>query len=154
MEIIPKQGGGGLTQTHLFMFVYQVFLACQNHPEVLKNIFYYFKFLSFWDIFRKKRYFVEKIPILGEGGGGGVCPRGNFSHIIPFLFLKASLSSSSLEVFYCLFANFNFGNQRSAGQSAVLTLMDLQIETQIGRNWNNSSRDNPLRIFCQGIFRP
>ena len=34
----------------------------------------------FWDIFRKKRYFVEKFPYWG----GGVFPRGNFSHIIPF----------------------------------------------------------------------
>ena len=33
---------------------------------------------------------------------------------------------------------FQFWEQRSGGQSAVLTLMDLQIETQIGRNWNNS----------------
>ena len=74
---------GGLTQTHLFMFVNQVFFACQNHPKVLKNIFYYFEKISFWDIFRKKRHFVEKIPIRGEGEGG-VCPRGNYSHIIPF----------------------------------------------------------------------
>ena len=48
------------SSTHLVMFVYQV---C--------------------DIFRKKRDFVEKIPKLGEGGGG-VCPLGNFSHLIPF----------------------------------------------------------------------
>ena len=47
--------------------------------------------LLFWKIFvlGQKRYFVEKIPILGEGGG--VFPRGNFSHIIPFLVLKTSL---------------------------------------------------------------
>ena len=62
---------GGLTHSHLFMFVLpSFFLACQNHPEVLKNMYYYFKKFSFRDIFRKKRYLVEKIPILGEGGRG------------------------------------------------------------------------------------
>ena len=33
---------------------------------------------SLWDIFRKKRYFVEKIPILGEGEGGGGLPTWEF----------------------------------------------------------------------------
>ena len=32
------------------------------------------------------------VPILGEGGRGGVCLLGNFSHVIPFLFLKAFLN--------------------------------------------------------------
>ena len=30
--------GRRLTQTHLFLFLYQVFFACQNHPEVLKHV--------------------------------------------------------------------------------------------------------------------
>ena len=33
-----SQTRGNLTQTHLFMFVYQVFFACQNHPEVPKHV--------------------------------------------------------------------------------------------------------------------
>jgi len=51
--------------------------------------------LLFWKFFvlGQKRYFVEKIPILGEGGG--VFPRGNFSHLIPFLILKASLTAAN-----------------------------------------------------------
>ena len=36
---------------------------------MLKHSLLFFLFFSLWDIFRKKRYFVEKIPILGEGGG-------------------------------------------------------------------------------------
>ena len=60
------------------------FLACQNHPEVLKNIFYYFEIFLFWDIFRKKTAFRRKNS--HTGGGGGVFPRGNFSHIIPFFY--------------------------------------------------------------------
>ena len=67
------------------MFVYQVFFACQNYPEVLKHSLLFFLFFHFGTSSEKKRYFVEKIPILGEGGG--VFPRGNFSHVIPF-FLK------------------------------------------------------------------
>ena len=59
---------------------------------MLKHSLLFFLIFSLWDIFRKKRYFVEKIPILGEGG---VCPRGNFSHLIPFLILKASLTAAN-----------------------------------------------------------
>ena len=44
------------------------FFACQNPPEVLKNIFYYFKIFRFGISSEKKRYLVEKIPILGDGG--------------------------------------------------------------------------------------
>ena len=36
--------GGGLTQTHFFLSVCQVFFACQNHPEVLKHV------LQKWEI--------------------------------------------------------------------------------------------------------
>ena len=40
-------------------------------------------------MFRKKTVFRRKNS---HTGGGGVSPRGNFSHLIPFLFLKASLT--------------------------------------------------------------
>ena len=49
---------------------------------------------------------------------------------------------SNMNPFRTFSHGFQFWEQRSAGQSAVLTLMDLQIETQIGRNWNNSFRHN------------
>ena len=48
-------------------------------------MFYFFKIF-----FRKKNdIFDMGVPILG--GRGGVCPRGNFSHVISF-FLKTSLN--------------------------------------------------------------
>ena len=38
-EFFPNSGGGGgVTQTHLIMFVHQVFFASQNHPEVPKHV--------------------------------------------------------------------------------------------------------------------
>ena len=47
------------------------------------------------------------VPKLGEGA----CPLGNFSHLIPFLFLKASLSVRGWVVTYLisgsLFASVN-----------------------------------------------
>ena len=49
---------------------------------LIKHILLFLKKICFGTSSEKKRYFVEKIPILGEGGG--VCPRGNYSHIIPF----------------------------------------------------------------------
>ena len=33
-----RGGRGGLTHSHLFMFVLPSFFACQNHPEVLKYV--------------------------------------------------------------------------------------------------------------------
>ena len=83
------------------------FFSCQNHPQVLKNIFYYFKIIRFGTspektAFRRKN---------SHTGGGGFCPRGNFSHLIPFLFLKASLSMRGWVVTYLisgsLFASVN-----------------------------------------------
>ena len=50
------------------MFVYQVFFACQNNPEVLKNIFYYFKFFRLGTssekktVFRQKNSHTEDVP--------------------------------------------------------------------------------------------
>ena len=42
--IFPILGGaGGLTHSHLFMFVLpSFFLACQNHPEMLKHSLLFF----------------------------------------------------------------------------------------------------------------
>ena len=54
---------------------------------------------------------------------------------------------SNMNPFRTFSHGFQFWEQRSAGQSAVLTLMDLQIETQIGRNWNNSSRHNSAEKY-------
>ena len=84
------RGGGSDPFPLVYVCLPSFFLACQNHPEVLKNIFYYFEIFLFWDIFRKKTAFRRKNS--HTGGGGGVFPRGNFSHIIPFLVLKTSLT--------------------------------------------------------------
>ncbi len=71
MGIFPILGGGGSDPFPLvYVCLPSFFLACQNHPEVLKNIFYYFEIFCFGTSSEKKRHFVEKIPILGEGGGG------------------------------------------------------------------------------------
>ena len=50
---------------------------CQNHPEVRKHVLFKKK------IFRKKTVFLTwAFPYWG--GGGGVCPYGNFSYVTPF----------------------------------------------------------------------
>ena len=67
---ISHTRGEGLTQTHLFMFVYQVFFACQNHPEVLKNIFYYFEIFCFGTSSEKNGILSKKFPYWGGGGRG------------------------------------------------------------------------------------
>ena len=60
---------------------------------------------------------------------------------------------SNMNPFRTFSHGFQFWEQRSAGQSAVLTLMDLQIETQIGRNWKNSSRHNSTeKYFVKKYF--
>ena len=48
---------------------------------MLKHSLLFFLFFSLWGIFRKKTVFSRKNS---HTGGGGVCPRGNFSHITPF----------------------------------------------------------------------
>ena len=102
--------GGGLTHSHLFMFVLpSFFLACQNHPEVLKNIFYYFEIFCFGTSSEKKRYFVEKIPILGEGG---VFPRGNFSHIIPF-FVSEDVPNRAMAMKWIYFRRSTLGGDQT-----------------------------------------
>ena len=55
--------GGGLTQTHLFMFVYQVFFCMPKSSWGAKKHILLFKKKLFWDIFRKKMVFNKKLVI-------------------------------------------------------------------------------------------
>ena len=59
------------------------FLACQNHPEMLKHSLLFFYFFHFGTSSEKNSISSKKFP------------RGNFSHLIPFLILKASLTAAN-----------------------------------------------------------
>ena len=61
---ISHTRGGGLTHSHLFMFVYQVFFACQNHPEVLKHSLLFF-FFHFGTSSEKNGILSKKFPYWG-----------------------------------------------------------------------------------------
>ena len=53
-----------------------------------KTLFPILKKIHFWASSEKNGISSKKFPYWGRGG---VCPRGNFSHIIPFFILKTSL---------------------------------------------------------------
>ena len=128
---------GGLTHSHLFMFVLpSFFFACQNHPELLKNIFYYFKIFLFWDIFRKKTVFRRKNS---HTGGVGVCPRGNYSHIIP-------KSSQNLSLAFCAIPIKDLSQYHEYLIDAVFYVM-MGTEKEI--KWNKTGFSNGYKQICQ-----
>ena len=90
MGIFPILGGGSDPNPLVYVCLPSFFLACQNHPEMLKHSLLFFLIFSLWDIFRKKRYLVEKIPILGEGG----LPTWEFFPLSTVFFLKTFLRPS------------------------------------------------------------
>ena len=61
MGIFPILGGGGLTQTHLFMFVYQVFFCMQKSSEWNFRIF-----LMFGEKFPNVPNFPSKLSKISE----------------------------------------------------------------------------------------
>ena len=88
---------------------------------------------------RKKRYFVEKIPILGEGG---VCPRGNYSHIIP----KSSKSSQNLSLAFCAIPIKDLSQYHEYLIDAVFYVM-MGTEKEI--KWNKTGFSNGYKQICQ-----
>ena len=75
MGIFPIPGGGSDPNPLVFVCLTS-FLACQNHPEVLKHVLFK-KILQ-----EKNDIFDIGVPMLE--GAGGVCPRGKNSHVISF----------------------------------------------------------------------
>ena len=134
-EYFPYQGGGSDPFPLVYVCFTKFFFACQNHPEVLKNIFYYYKKFLFWDIFRKKTVFRRKNSHTG-GVGGGVFPRGNYSHIIPFFFLKTSLTHSRLRGEQAANLRFNSCVKMPLQPDLYHSHLQLQYANFIFHKWN------------------
>ena len=86
MGKIPKRGRGIWPKPTFSCLFAKFFFTCQNDPEVLKHV------LFFW-----KKSHQEKTVFIGKKfPQGGALQRGNFPHVFPS-FLTASLRDAIME---------------------------------------------------------